>query len=69
MDLSMPVIDGFSATKQIADQSATTRVLVLTGSEDRADIARAREAGAVGYITKDRIAETLVEAILAAQTG
>ena len=66
MDLSMPVVDGFSATKQIADESARTRVLVLTGSEDRADVAKAREAGASGYLTKDRIAETLVDAILAA---
>ena len=69
MDLSMPVFDGFAATKEIADGPAATRVIVLTGSEDRADVARAREAGAVGYITKDRIAETLVEAILAGQTG
>jgi len=63
MDLSMPGVDGFSATEQIA---ADVRVLVLTGSDDPADVAKARRAGAAGYITKDRIAEILVEAILEA---
>jgi DNA-binding NarL/FixJ family response regulator len=63
MDLSMPGMDGFRATEQIARDS-NVRVLVLTGSEDPADVAKARRAGAVGYITKDQIAETLVAAIL-----
>jgi DNA-binding NarL/FixJ family response regulator len=66
MDLSMPGIDGFGATEQIAAGSRAVRVLVLTGSEDPADVAKARKAGASGYITKDRIAETLLDAILAA---
>jgi DNA-binding NarL/FixJ family response regulator len=65
MDLSMPGLDGFDATEQIAE-AGHARVLVLTGSEDPADVARARRAGAAGYITKDQIAETLVDAILAA---
>jgi DNA-binding NarL/FixJ family response regulator len=66
MDLSMPGLDGFDATQQIASGDGTPRVLVLTGSEDPADVARARSAGAAGYITKDQIAETLVEAIITA---
>ena len=66
MDLSMPGLDGFDATRQIAEADGNTKVLVLTGSEDPADVARARRAGAAGYITKDRIAETLVDAILEA---
>jgi DNA-binding NarL/FixJ family response regulator len=66
MDLSMPGVDGFDATEQIAAGSGAARVLVLSGSADPADVAKARKAGASGYITKDQIAETLVEAILAA---
>jgi len=66
MDLSMPGVDGFGATQQIAGGPGDIRVLVLTGSEDPADVAKARSAGAAGYITKDQIAETLVDAILAA---
>ena len=64
MDLSMPVVDGFLATQQIKERSPKTRVLVLTGSPDRTDIERAQAAGAAGYVTKDRIASELVEAIL-----
>lgn len=66
MDLRMPGLDGFDATEQIARGEGRPKVLVLTGSEDPADVARARRAGAAGYITKDRIAETLVDAILEA---
>jgi len=64
MDLSMPGVDGFGATEQILAEDGGKHVLVLSGSDDPADIAKAREAGAAGYITKDRIAERLVEAIL-----
>ena len=38
-------------------------VLMLTGSNSRTDVARAREAGAAAYVTKDRIAAQLIEAI------
>jgi len=68
MDLSMPGVDGFDATEQLTTNGGP-RVLVLTGSDDPADVARARSAGADGYLTKDRIAETLVDAILAAGGG
>ena len=66
MDLSMPGVDGFTATERIAGASRDVRVLILTGSEDPADVAKARRAGAAGYMTKDRIAEALVDAILEA---
>jgi two-component system, NarL family, response regulator DesR len=69
MDLSMPRGDGFDATRQIREASSGTRVLVLTGSAAGADVARAREAGADGYLTKDQIADELIGAILAAATG
>jgi DNA-binding NarL/FixJ family response regulator len=64
MDLSMPVVDGFDATRQIRAELPGTRVVVLTGSASTADVARAREAGAAAYVTKDQIAEELVRAIL-----
>ena len=64
MELSMPGVDGFVATEQILAGDGDAHVLVLSGSDDPADIAKAREAGAAGYITKDLIAERLVEAIL-----
>jgi two-component system nitrate/nitrite response regulator NarL len=62
MDISMPVMDGFQATRQIRKQHPRASILVLTGSDSRSDVDRAREAGAAGYVTKDRIAAELIEA-------
>lgn len=63
MDIAMPVMDGFQATRQISKERPKARVLMLTGSDSRTDVDRAREAGAAGYVTKDRIAAELIEAI------
>ena len=64
MDISMPVMDGIEATAQIAERVPSASVLVLTGSDAPADVDAARRAGASGYVTKDRIAAELVQAIL-----
>jgi two-component system nitrate/nitrite response regulator NarL len=64
MDVSMPVLDGFEATREIRAESHEVHVLMLTGSNSRADVDRSREAGASGYVTKDRIASELVSAIV-----
>jgi DNA-binding NarL/FixJ family response regulator len=64
MDVSMPVLDGFEATREIRAAGEDVRVLMLTGSNSRADVDRSREAGASGYVTKDRIASELVSAIV-----
>ena len=64
MDVSMPVLDGFEATREIRAEAEDVRVLMLTGSNSRADVDRSREAGASGYVTNDRIASELVAAIV-----
>jgi two-component system, NarL family, nitrate/nitrite response regulator NarL len=64
MDVSMPVLDGFEATKEIRAAGSRVRVLMLSGSNSRDDVDRSRELGASGYVTKDRIASELVEAIV-----
>jgi len=69
MDLSMPRLDGFDATRRIRDESPETAVVVVTGSGDTADAERAEAAGAVGYVTKDRILGELVDAIRSAAPG
>jgi DNA-binding NarL/FixJ family response regulator len=64
MDISMPGMDGFEATACIRKHDQRACILVLTGSNARTDVDRARQAGAAGYVTKDRIAAELVDAIL-----
>src|SRR5919206_2702902 len=66
MDISMPVMDGVEATRRIRESRPNACVLMLTGSNAAADIDRSRDAGAAGYVTKDRIASELVDAILEA---
>jgi two-component system nitrate/nitrite response regulator NarL len=64
MDISMPVLDGVEATRELREAIPDARVLMLTGSNLRADIDRARQAGAAAYVTKDRIASELIDAML-----
>ncbi len=64
MDISMPLLDGIAAAQAIKEQNGEVCILMLTGSNNRADVDRARKAGAAGYVTKDRIAAELVEAIV-----
>jgi DNA-binding NarL/FixJ family response regulator len=65
MDISMPVLDGFAAARAILEEAPDVSILFLTGSNAPADVAAARAAGGAGYLTKDRIASDLVDAILA----
>lgn len=69
MDVSMPVLDGFEATREIRAASDHVRVLMLTGSNSRADVDRSRAAGASAYVTKDRIASELLASIVEVTRG
>ena len=69
MDLQMPEMDGATATAQITARFPGTRVLVLTTYDTDADILRAVEAGATGYLLKDTPRERLFPAIQAAARG
>ena len=64
MDISMPVLDGVEATRRIRQSDPDACVLMLTGSNVPADIDRCRQAGAAGYLTKDRVGSQLAETIL-----
>lgn len=52
MDLSMPVLDGVSATRRITEEFPQVRVVVLTMHDDTQRTRAALEAGAIGYMTK-----------------
>jgi DNA-binding NarL/FixJ family response regulator len=69
MDLRMPRLDGAGATARIVAEHPTSRVLVLTTYDTDADIVRAVEAGATGYLLKDTPRAQLVDAVRAAARG
>jgi len=64
MDISMPVFDGIEASRQIRRHHPNACILILTGSSISADVDRSRQAGAAGFLTKDRIDSQLVARIL-----
>jgi DNA-binding NarL/FixJ family response regulator len=63
MDISMPLVDGLEATRQIREHGSHARVVMLTESDLRADTVRAQRAGADAYVPKTHIAAGLRDAI------
>jgi len=64
MDLEMPVMDGFEATRQIKSQQLARRVIILSVHSDTGEIERSQAAGADGFVVKGASYEILVNAIL-----
>jgi len=69
MDLRMPRLDGVAATRAMRSCEPDVRILMLTTYEGDADIHRALEAGACGYLLKDTAAQALEDAIRLAARG
>jgi two-component system NarL family response regulator len=63
MDLRMPVMDGIAAIRIIARELPATRVLALTTYDGDADIRRALDAGAAGYLLKDMLLTDVIKAV------
>jgi DNA-binding NarL/FixJ family response regulator len=69
MDLNMPGMNGVEATRQINVLAPLTRVLVLTISDQDADVLDAILAGASGYLLKDSSIQDLLQGIRSAAVG
>lgn len=70
MDIRMPEMDGIAATTQISDESPSTRVIMLTWSEDPEHLRSAILAGAKGYLVHGRFSpERLSEAVRVVHEG
>jgi DNA-binding NarL/FixJ family response regulator len=73
MDVSMPVLDGVEATRQVrnagSDGERRPQVVMLTMHADADVVRRSLQAGAVGYLTKDSSIDEVVEAVRLAASG
>jgi DNA-binding NarL/FixJ family response regulator len=69
MDLRMPEMDGVTAIAKIKAQHPEIHILVLTTYDTDADIVRAVDAGATGYLLKDVPREELFRAVRATAKG
>jgi DNA-binding NarL/FixJ family response regulator len=69
LDISMPVLNGIEAARQLRTAGCQAKIVFLTVHHD-ADFARAAlEAGAMGYVVKDRLANDLMLALREAMAG
>jgi DNA-binding NarL/FixJ family response regulator len=69
MDLNMPGMSGVEATRKISDIAPLTRVVVLTISDQDADVLDAIVSGACGYLLKDASIDDLLRGIHSAAVG
>jgi DNA-binding NarL/FixJ family response regulator len=63
LDISMPLLNGLEAARQIVKDGSQTKVLVLTMHDSDPLIQQVLEAGARGYLLKSDAARDLVTAV------
>ncbi len=69
MDLTMPEMDGLTATRAICAEQPAVKVVVLTASEDDADLFEAIKSGAQGFLPKDLEAEQFFDHLVGVTRG
>jgi DNA-binding NarL/FixJ family response regulator len=69
MDIQMPVMDGWAATRQIFALGLPTRVLLISLDRGRYIASKAAEVGARGFLSKDYLATSLLPAVRAIYQG
>ncbi len=69
LDISMPVMNGIETARRLKEAGSETRIVFLTVHDDPNIAREALEAGALGYVIKQRIASDLVAAIKKAHAG
>jgi DNA-binding NarL/FixJ family response regulator len=69
MDVRMPKLSGIEATKAIAERAPSTRILMLTVSDEEEDLYEAIKAGAAGYLLKEISIEEVAGAIRSVVSG
>ena len=69
LDISMPIMDGFEAAKQINEKCPNTRVLMVSMHRTPYYLQRSMEAGASGYVLRDDMGYELVSAVRTLHQG
>lgn len=69
MDITMPLLNGPEAARQIVTRHPEARIIALTMHTEQYFVDKMRAAGATGYVAKEQAWDELVEAIEAVTTG
>lgn len=69
VDISMPILNGIEAVREIMNSGSAAKVVFLTIHEDPDVVPLCLEAGAMGFVVKSRLASDLIPAIQFALTN
>jgi DNA-binding NarL/FixJ family response regulator len=69
MDIAMPGLDGIAATREVRTLSPSTQVVMLSMHASLEYVARAVQAGALGYVFKEAASADVIAAVRAAHAG
>lgn len=69
LNVSMPVLNGFEAAREIKATLPETAIVILSSSADQRFVDEARKVGARAYVAKTKAGEALINAIEAAVKG
>ena len=64
VDIGLPDGDGFSLTRQLRAQSSAMRVVIFSSDADRANVAAAERAGAIGFLPKDELSSPALKRLI-----
>jgi DNA-binding NarL/FixJ family response regulator len=69
LNVSMPVLNGFDAARQIKASLPETAIVILSSNADKHFVDEARKIGARAYVAKTQVGEALIRAIDEAVKG
>jgi DNA-binding NarL/FixJ family response regulator len=69
LDMEMPVLKGIDVARKLQANRSHVRILALSAYNDRQYILGMLACGAVGYLTKEEVPETIVEAVRGVARG
>lgn len=69
MDITMPILNGLEAARQMSHSSPKTKTILLTQHDEEQYLAEALEAGVRGYVLKSQVASDLIQAMRQVSRG
>jgi DNA-binding NarL/FixJ family response regulator len=69
LDLEMPELNGLEVTRELAESPLSPAVVICSVENDPETVEAARQAGALGYVFKARVAKDLIVAVKSAAEG
>jgi two-component system response regulator NreC len=69
MDISMPILNGLDAAREMSRTSPKTKTILLTQHDEGQYVSEALEAGVKGYVLKSQVANDLLLAIRQVSRG